>query len=50
MLWYLKDREWFDLRVVWIVFSLDLLTFRAELQPGIDLCDRDSLFDRMEDR
>lgn len=26
VLWYLKERSWFDLRVVWIVFSLDLIT------------------------
>lgn len=31
-------------------YALELLTFRAELQPGIDLFDRESLFDGMEGR
>lgn len=26
VLWFLKDREWFDLRVVWIIFACDLIT------------------------
>lgn len=31
-------------------YSLDLLTWKAELQPGADLYDRRSLFDLMEGR
>ncbi|WP_193214396.1 MATE family efflux transporter [Luteolibacter marinus] len=26
VLWFFNDRDWFDLRVVWVVFALDLLT------------------------
>ena len=31
-------------------YVLELAGWRAEVRPGIDLLDRDSLFDAMEDR
>ncbi len=31
-------------------FKLELLTKKGRLQPGVDLADRDSLYDRMENR
>jgi plasmid stability protein len=31
-------------------YRLELLTWKGELQPGVDLFDRDSLFDVMEGR
>lgn len=31
-------------------FTLEILTMKGELQPGVDLFDRDALFDRMEGR
>jgi putative antitoxin of VapBC-like toxin-antitoxin system len=33
-----------------IPFRLHLLTKKGRLQPGVDLADRDSLYDRMEGR
>ena len=26
VLWFLKEQPWFDLRVIWVVLSLDLVT------------------------
>lgn len=31
-------------------YRLSLLTWEADPQPGVDLFDRDTLFDRMEER
>lgn len=31
-------------------YRLELLTWKPELQPGVDLFDRDKLFDLMEGR
>ena len=31
-------------------YRLELLTWKGEPQPGVDLFDRDALFDLMEDR
>ena len=31
-------------------YRLEILTWKADLQPGVDLFDRDALFDLMEGR
>ena len=31
-------------------YRLELLTWKGRLQPGVDLFDRDALFDLMEER
>ena len=31
-------------------YRLEILTWKADLQPGVDLLDRDALFDLMEGR